>query len=780
MLNLYDCFQDAFDAPIYSRVNYLTDAPPDVSEDIILRKDQEREVLKLIKKRGTILLLNGPSGSGKTFFARRLFYQARKYYNHLAWIEYGTDMMAAISTALMGSEYENDADKCFSAAISMLTRESHDTILFIDDVKESAVNDDVFLRITGLGITIVATSRCEKIPPYKSIAVRPLTSSECLQLFNQHYQRILEKKQISAVNEINSFLNNNTMAILFLAEVMRDDERFEDLLNQLKQKMYASEYSSNTNDCFIGTLIEYAKLSLAEERCLQNLALLISGEIPQAAISWLNLDNKMVDSLVIRGFINYNAANNSFYLHDLIRDYYERKGILQDIIDDCIMIICKSDVNDEGIHLKYRMDCLERMLHLSNPDCPQIAKGYLVLAADCFRINQFSQALHHCDNSMKYYQESYDSTMHLLCSIYEQYAVIYQRIGQLLHSSDYFEKAHAIASEFSEQEWYIITGIESSWGTVYCEMGELELALKLQEKAISRCGMLQDDNPEENIDLGELYLNLGMTYDAMDKYNEALDKYKKALNCWESSESEVDTATAHSNIACVLLELGQVDKALEKFFFSLRIEQSELGERDANTAISYLNIGSAYIINQQYDKANKYLKKALKVLLSVLGQENPDTARCYNNLGELYYYKKEYSKALGYHQRALSIRKHIRSLNKYDLAESMDNMCATYCALGELEKALESGLEALDIGINMHPKRYRLITNIQGHISCVYAKKNDRENFLNYAQSAISVQIARIGMDHYQTKEMLVYTEKNFNLLFPEQSFSTWLDSISI
>ena len=83
-------------------------------------------------------------------------------------------------------------------------------------------------------------------------------------------------------------------------------------------------------------------------------------------------------------------------------------------------------------------------------------------------------------------------------------------------------------------------------------------------------------------------------------------------------------ATVHSNLGSILMDQGEVDKALVSYRLGLAIELAALGDHAA-TAISFHNIAMA--LNGQGKLAASLTahRKALEIREEMLGGDHPDT-----------------------------------------------------------------------------------------------------------------------------------------------------------
>lgn len=756
------------------KVEYLTDVPAMVPDRCILRRQQEQELYRLLKQRGSIILLSGPGGSGKTHMARRLFYRLNTQYSRMAWIEYGSDMRTSIANSLKCTHNDENQNLRFAESVLQLAKFPKDTILFIDDVKESAFSDDVFSRITGLGITILATSRCEGIPPYQTIHLDPISTDECVKLFYAHYPYDRKKKHINTVRKLLPLLNGNIMATIMLARVIGSEHSLESNMRKLSRDHIRNSWSADNLTEYTGKLLRLSKISFAENSLLQSLALLPSGETPHFVISWLDLHLDVIQRLVTNGWIEWNSTTKTYFLHDLIRDYFEIKGFSQSLVQTLIeRIICTDSLDNPTAdkYYQYKLDCLDRMLRYAKDCCPILTYGYLQLADGYTTMNRYSIAIDYTksalENAIIYHHEDNN----LLTDIHYRLGLLYQCKGLFGDALKQHLEARAVHLHSSNPDCGITIILEINIGEMYCKLGEFTAALEYLKNALRYCDNLPEDS---SIDLAELHNDIGIVYDKMGDYHRALEYYQKALHLWEEQQSDVSIAVAYNNLSCVLGSLGDMAGALDYSKKALDLTKSEYGDMHPETANSYMNLGCSYADLKMYYEAIEHLQVAMNIHRKILGDNHPDTANAYNNIGEVWFLMGDYQKAKDYHLKSLEIRKSIPSLSPLDTAESLDNLCAVYCSLYEYSKALNFGLQALAIQEKHLPANHPDIAKTRMHLCHVYAKMGKVEEALSNGRSSLESYFHSLGIYHPLIRDHFLELREIYQQLSRDQPFDVW------
>lgn len=148
------------------------------------------------------------------------------------------------------------------------------------------------------------------------------------------------------------------------------------------------------------------------------------------------------------------------------------------------------------------------------------------------------------------------------------------------------------------------------------------------------------------------YNVLGLNYQYKSDYTKALECYHKALLFFADKPDYISSyGNIISNIAYVYQAQGNLDKALEYNFKSLKINQ-QLND-STNIGGDYGNIGIIYLNKKEYDKALEYDFMSLDIFEKLKDKDN--IARNYGNIGNVYREMKNYINALEYDTKALEL-----------------------------------------------------------------------------------------------------------------------------
>lgn len=748
-------------------VNLTVPPAPIITQDE-LRKKQEDKLYQLLKKGGKQLLLYGESGTGKTHMARKLFYRLQKDCKRLAWVEYGTDMKSALLNSFKPIEDETNLNVKFSRIIDLLTEDPKNTILFVDDVKKGAEDDDVLSRITGLGITILMTSRCKNIQPYKSYQVSPIEEEKCVELFYTYYSHDKKRKYENNIRELCKWLHYHTMSIIMLARVVGNEKKLLAYYWDIKlKKIIFPEDVTEMLRQHIGNLLELAKLSKEEFRTLQCFALMPSGETPLEILQWFDCQYEDIETLVKKGWVIQNLENSTYILHDLIRDYIQRKGIPTVVFDKIFKDISENDSlleNSSTEKLQYILDKVKYVVDVAGENeylyyseiCRWLGDGYLKekqyemallyykkslqiqkskpkcdywslyyiyysIGTILCDIHKYHEALEYYRNAEVYFEnvKKTDVIYEEVCLLYlagikNNMANIYASIDEYMKSLEYHKQALHIKENLLGCN-HLDTAISyNNIASIYCDIGNYEKALQYQEKALN---VYESTSKEQKENIAGCYNNIANIYNKMGKYSESLEHHQKAFVIYkQDNEENVNMADCYNNIANVYCDMGNYTKSLEYHQKALRIFENIFGFNHLNTAKSFNNIGIVCEQLGDYEKSLSFYEKALKIYERVRGSNHTDTAMCYNNIGNIYNSMGNYIESISYHEKAKNIYEKVFGKDHLYSAGSFINIGYDYFSKEEFSLAIELYQKALKIlcrilGQN-HPKTAGCYNNI--------------------------------------------------------------------
>lgn len=558
---------------------YLTSLPAPTDGDYPLRRSQEEALYRALCQRGRHILLHGPGGTGKTHMARKLFYRLSREYPRLAWVEYG--MGIRHSMARSPREEGGNPEQWFDQFIRKLEEAEKDTILFIDDAKEDAMDDAVLAQITGMGITILMTSRCPEISPYETWELEPVSAGDCAALFYANYGRDPQKQYRGTVLALADRLDRNVFAVLLLANVAGKPANLPRLEERLREGTLMDH---------IGQMMECAELTAEQEQLLRCLALTNSGELDEGLVRWMKFPDADVEALVRKGWLVRNREAECLVLHDLVREYYHQEPPDRRTVE-CFI----KGALGENFH-----------------------SGAKAHASAAFK----GKTLDFQVRAVELMEQYWDSKVDLARAC-NNVGIAFSSFGDHRRALEYDHKALAIRERVLPPDHPDLVTSYGNVGSTYGALGDHEKALEYKLMALEiREKVLPPDHP----DLATSYNNLGYTYGKLGNRNKQLEYYRKALEIRERvlPPDDPDLATSYNNLGYTYGKLGDRDKELEYYRKALDIQERVLSRNHPWIAASCSNIAFVYAEQQQYETALGWMRRALEIAEYALPEDHPD------------------------------------------------------------------------------------------------------------------------------------------------------------
>lgn len=777
---------------------YLTPLPG-MAEDINdLRSSQEDKLYRYLKQTGRHILLFGQGGTGKTYMARKLFYRLSHVYDRLAWVEYGTDMRSALVSSFSDFEHEKNLDVRFSKIIRKLAESSKSTILFIDDAKENAINDDVLARITGLGITIFITSRCETIPPYETHRILPASAEECVELFYSHYPYDKKRKHIKTVCNLAALMDYNVFAVLLLARIIGNEQNLESHARKLRAQLRAAQGENNSPAKYIERLLELAKLNHTEKRILQCFSLMPSGETSSQISQWFEFSQEHLDSLVTKGWLSINDVTAGYYLHDLIREYFQSVGLANEIVSQLLLLF----INDNFITESDSVEIVTQKIEIVEHALRFAEKQSVIFVVSTLRLGDFYRSKNKHLEALRYYERSLESanqisnlSFDLMVNIYWDLGMTHDSIGRYDEALHCYQRAKDFIEQLNAPDDVTLAGVQNNIANVYyhkcnytealarhtkvirireqtlgvsdpetansynniasiyCDIGEYEKSLEYHLKALD---IREQVYGKIHPIVGDSYNNIGSVYSDSGNVNTALEYYTKALSIYQQSNNDnsLQIARCYNNIGGCFERLGNYEESLKYHKKAIEIKEQVLGYSHPDTASSYSNIGNTYDDIGEHSEALKYKTKALSIIVQARGKQHPDTAYAYNNIGCSYLCADKFDEALDHLYKANIIARKVFGSSHPVIADILDNIGEALCKQKDFTNALEYHYESFDIRSKIPSLNIAKIAESYFCLSKDYFGMADYDKALEYGLKALEIQYEKMPLNHPNIAEI--------------------------
>lgn len=283
------------------------------------------------------VFLQGIGGIGKSEIARQYALQYRTHYDSLIWATYDTTLKQMIISdrdiiitnfSRMNGETDDDY---FIRKLDKLKELSSERTLIIVDNFDTSADKDLENFVHGEYSLIFTTRNDYSATGLPVIAVKELDAEEQFQLFLQNYGRSLKSNDEDCIREIIVLIDGHTLTIELVARLLQSRRtRPEKLLQSLREigisqaliGQVSHGFQTDTAYAYIRHLFNVAALDDAEKAVLMNLSLMPLDGIDFDLFADLcgMGDCEVINSLIKRSWISYNAARDVIWLHSLINE----------------------------------------------------------------------------------------------------------------------------------------------------------------------------------------------------------------------------------------------------------------------------------------------------------------------------------------------------------------------------------------------------------------------------------------------------------------------------
>ncbi|MCC8074827.1 MAG: tetratricopeptide repeat protein [Clostridiales bacterium] len=614
------------------KAELLTDPPPRVKENFMFREqlveDLRRQIVAAEKTEDNKFLLSGFGGVGKTTVARALYHKLKDQCKQIGWVECreNGDLRASLLAAIdTGAQEQTDDNERFRQIKRLLRSATGETVLFLDNVDQP---DPLLDQLTGYDITLVVTSRMERVEGYRSVPIPQLSENQCVKLFCDYCESPLSDQDAPVVWELVRLVSCHTLAVRLLAKGIPAGMGLAEYLDKLKTEGFkfprlrfgtSHDRAERTVVGHLKKLFDLAKLDEEQTRVMQNLALMAdSRTLPFEVREWIGCGENTLAALVRTGWLT--QTGEGYEVHPLVREIVLLDPVPVEAVEQFLDFVTYKAYFQDGEDyraVQFKLGIVEAVL------------------------KQVADRLEEKRNT---------------AALYNSLGNVYDVQGEYARAEIYHKRALNILIKASGEDNLDTASIYNNLGIVYDEQGEYTQAEKCYWKALNIQRKILGENHPDTAgsydELGAVYNHQGICVQAEVSHKKALAIRLKVLG-----EGHPDTANSYNNLGAVYYAQGKYVLAEECYQKALAIRLEVQGEDHLDTASSYDNLGSIYGKREEYTQAEKFFHKTLDIRLKVLGKDHPDTASSYNNLGFAYECQKKYDEAVELLLKAWKTRK---------------------------------------------------------------------------------------------------------------------------
>ncbi|RCJ30611.1 NB-ARC domain-containing protein [Nostoc minutum NIES-26] len=565
-----------------------------------------------------------------------------------------------------------------------------DVLVVLDDVNDYA-KVEPYLPPQSPRFKVLITTRLQLDFP-GSFTLDVLSESAALELLQEWVGGEKVAQELEDAKEICQRLGYLPLALNLVGRYVKKRKiSLAEMLRRLEAKKLAHESLARDEKDRTWTLnikrdvaaafeLSWDELSVDAKELGVLLSLFALAPIPWTLVESVETGKnveQLEDSRVKLESLHLLQGENSYQLHQLIREFFQLKQAEFNQVEELKQSFCKviiavaQDIPQNAT--------LEQITAVSPaiPHLAEVAKNLIQYVSDedvpwAFEGNaRFYNTQGLYDKAVPWYEECVEVTKLRLGEEHPSVAASLNNLAQL-----------------------------------YCNQGRYTKAEPLHLQALQlKRRQLGEEHPSVATSLN----NLAGLYFFQGRYDEAEPLYLQALQLMRRllGEEHPSVATSLNNLAELYRNQGRYSEAEPLYLQALQLTRRLLGEEHPDFAASLNNLALLYFRQGRYSKAEPLHLQALQLKRRLLGEEHPDFAASLNNLASLYFSQRRYSQAEPLYLQALQLTRRLLGEEHPDFAASLNNLAGLYFRQGRYTEAEPLCLQALDIlerrlGVN-HP-----------------------------------------------------------------------------
>ena len=588
-------------------LDYIMDSEvPRPCRHFVGREDETTELHSLLEDNSKAFLY-GIAGIGKSELAKSYAKYYKKHYTNILYFEYAGDLHQSVTDMDFADDLPEDTEEeRFRKHNRFLRSLKDDTLIIIDNFNATATQDSFLSVMLKYRCRILFTTR-SKFDSYCTLHLKEIKESSSLfQLVSSFYSEAEEHRAI--VEKIIETVHYHTFAVELAAKLLENgiltpeqlliklQEEKASLHNEDKIKVMKDGQSKKaTYYNHIHTLFSLYSLSRKQQDIMCNMCFMPSSGISARIFSkWLELPTlNDVNDLIETGFVQ-SSLRHTISLHPMIQEIAVSETapsvtschtLLDSLQKICLM---------HGIEVSYYKKLFQTveniMLFIEKDDIPQ----YLLFLEDVF---PYMEKYHYQKGMKKIIQELQHFIKANTYGTASDRALLLDYQATLEPKTEKAIKlekeALAQIKETTKENAHLVSNLHSNLGGLYRINGQLNLAKKHMEMAISLLEQYQ-----------LLYTN--------------------------------DSIPQINNYAVLLTEIQEPDLALS----ALQKLAQIIKEYNSNHCLDYAQVqeslGSICLITANISQAKTHFKKALKIYEDIWADEPELIEKKYKEIQELY------------------------------------------------------------------------------------------------------------------------------------------------
>ena len=261
-------------------------------------------------------------------------------------------------------------------------------------------------------------------------------------------------------------------------------------------------------------------------------------------------------------------------------------------------------------------------------------------------------------------------------------------------------------------------------GQMLKQLGEYKEAKRFCKQALDIFIQVNNGNIYHST-IALAYNNLALINQYMSNYSDALEQHQKVLHIQlYLDKNHPGLLNTLNNIAMILNDTNNYEKAEIVFKGVLALELKNWGENDTSTAMTYNNLALLYDRLNRYGHAYLLYEKAFKIMEKINGAEHHLVGQVGNNMALCMTKMGEFSKALPLYKRSIAILEKTLGPEHLITINALNNLGGLHEAIENSNDALELYKQAFFIASGTLGLNHKLTQTFQNNFTNLYVKIN--------------------------------------------------------
>ncbi len=333
-------------------------------------------------------------------------------------------------------------------------------------------------------------------------------------------------------------------------------------------------------------------------------------------------------------------------------------------------------INEQAFELAQKL--AQRALSLVAKGSLDEAMALKLLGDVASDLSKYDAAVAHYEAALKIRKKLLGDKHVDVARLHVSLSAVLEDLGRLDEALVMCSSALEILNKAAGDNRDAVAECHKKTGNILKEQGKHDEAMQHYSIGLAITLKMEGETPSA----AKFLVSVGNVLLAQNKFEKALEQYVSAMRIFEKAKMDTAIATCHGNIGDALMELGQLDAALEHQRKALTIYRSKLSHEHAKCGNCHAYIGDIHMRSGKFAEAVDEYDNALRIRKNVYGEMSVLVAEVYQGKAMCFRELQNWREAVTFYEAALHIRTVLGADNaslvdlKAELAEAEERLKA--------------------------------------------------------------------------------------------------------